>query len=249
MRLAAPLALGLCAVIGLGACGTRQEQGGIPDLAGIWVPDAGQAEPWPAQLPLTPVAREAMARFDAREHDPTTFCMPLGTPRNMLQTEYPLEIIQTPERVVIVVQPNLANTEVRRIPLDSALPEAPDPSWFGTSRGRWEGSTLVVETIGLRQDAPISGDGITHSAELRVVERFSVSRDADGERVLIDEIEMHDPQAFDAPLKTRRQFVSVPHRRQHVKEIRSKQGIEALQHGSSFLALDSSARRGVCHGR
>jgi hypothetical protein len=136
--------------------------------------------------------------------------MPLGTPRNMLQTEYPIEIVQTPERIVIVVQPNLANAEVRRIPLGSPLPDSPDPSWYGTSRGRWEGSTLVVETIGLRPDAPISGDGITHSAALRVVERFSVTRNDQGQRVLVDEIELHDPQAFESPLKTRRQFASAP---------------------------------------
>jgi len=204
----ASLALGL--VIIAGGCG-RQQAGGIPDLAGVWIPDPQGAEAWPAELPLTPAAREAMARFDPAEHDPTTFCMPLGTPRNMLQTEYPIEIAQTPQRVVIVVQPNLANAEVRRIHLDNPLPDEPDPSWFGTSRGRWEGATLVVEAIGLRPDAPITGQGLTHSAQLRVVERFSVTRDDQGQRVLVDEIELHDPQAYEAPLKTRRRFVWAPH--------------------------------------
>jgi hypothetical protein len=128
----------------------------------------------------------------------------------MLQTEYPIEIVQTPQRIVMIVQPNLANAEVRRIPLGSALPESPDPSWYGTSRGRWEGATLVVDTIGLRPDAPISSHGLTHGAELRVVERFSVSRNDQGQRVLVDEIELHDPQAFETPLKTRRQFVAAP---------------------------------------
>jgi hypothetical protein len=210
MRFARSLALGLVIVAGVSGCGQRQQEADVPDLAGIWLPDAYGAEPWPAQLPLTPVAREAMARFVPAEHDPTTFCMPLGTPRNMLQTGYPIEIVQTPQRIVIVVQPNLANTEVRRIPLGSPLPDSPDPSWYGTSRGRWEGSTLVVETIGLRPDAPIGGHGLTHSAELRVVERFSVTRNDQGQRVLVDEIELHDPHAYETPLKTRRQFVSAP---------------------------------------
>jgi hypothetical protein len=206
---AASLALGLVLVAGLGGCG-QQQDAGLADLAGIWLPDPHGAEPWPAELPLTPAAREAMANFDPVEHDPTTFCMPLGTPRNMLQTEYPIEVAQTPERVVIVVQPNLANAEVRRIHLDSPFPDELDPSWFGTSRGRWEGSTLVVETIGLRPDAPVTAQGLTHSTDLRVVERFSVTRDEHGQRVLIDEIELHDPQAYEAPLKTRRKFVWAP---------------------------------------
>lgn len=210
MRSAPSLAMGVAILAGVVGCGSRQQDAGVPDLAGVWIPDAYGAEAWPAQLPLTPVARDAMAGFDPAKQDPTTFCMPLGTPRNILQTEYPIEVVQTPDRVLIVIQPNLANTEVRRIPLDSPLPDAPDPSWFGTSRGRWEGSTLVVETIGLRPDAPITGQGLTHSADLRVVERFTVTRNDQGQRVLVDEIELHDPQAYEAPIRTRRQFVSAP---------------------------------------
>jgi hypothetical protein len=210
MRIAHALVVALVMGAGVGGCGPRQQDAGVPDLSGMWLPDAYGADPWPAQLPLTPAAREAMTRFDPVEHDPVTFCMPLGTPRNMLQTEYPIEIAQTAERIAIVVQPNLANAEVRRILLGSPLPESPDPSWYGTSRGRWEGSTLVVETIGLRPDAPINSQGLTHSAQLRVVERFSVTRNDQGQRVLVDQIELHDPQAFETPLTTRRQFVSAP---------------------------------------
>lgn len=182
-----------------------------PDLAGTWLPDTSRAEPWPAQLPLTPTARSSMESFNPAEQDPTTFCMPLGTPRNMLQTEYPLEIAQTPQQIVMVLQPNLANAEVRRIPLDgSVLPESPDPSWFGTSRGRWEGTTLVVETAGLRPDALISGNGLRHSDELRVIERLSVVNDPERGRTLIDDIELHDAKAYQETLKTRRYFTWAP---------------------------------------
>ena len=184
---------------------------GPGDIAGVWLPDASRAEPWPAQLPLTATARSMMESFDPAEHDPTHFCMPLGTPRNMLQTEYPLEIVQTPHRILIVLQPNLANAEVRRIPVDgSALPESPDPSWFGTSRGRWEGATFVVETTGLRPDALVSGNGLRHSDALHVIERLSVVDDADHGRTLIDEIELRDPKAYAQPLKTRRYFAWAP---------------------------------------
>lgn len=184
---------------------------GTGDIAGVWLPDARRAEPWPTQLPLTATARSMMETFDPAEHDPTHFCMPLGTPRNMLQTEYPLEIVQTPHRILIVLQPNLANAEVRRIPVDgSALPESPDPSWFGTSRGRWEGATFVVETTGLRPDALVSGNGLRHSDALHVIERLSVVDDADHGRTLIDEIELRDPKAYVQPLKTRRYFAWAP---------------------------------------
>jgi hypothetical protein len=111
----------------------------------------------------------------------------------------------------MVLQPNLANSEVRRIRVDgSALPESPDPSWFGTSRGRWEGGTLVIETVGLRPDALVSGNGLRHSEALRVIERLSVVNDPERGRTLIDEIELQDSKAYREPLKTRRYFAWAP---------------------------------------
>ena len=195
------------------------------DIGGTWLPDPSRAEPWPAQLPLTPAARTMMESFNPAEADPIAFCMPLGTPRNMLQTEFPLEIVQTPQRVLMVLQPGLSNAEVRRIPVDgSALPDSPDPSWYGTSRGRWEGSTLVVETTGLRPDAPVSGNGLRHSEQLRVIERLSVVEDAEHGRTLIDDIELRDPKAYEQPLKTRRYFAWAPH-----AELREPTGCIELQ--------------------
>jgi hypothetical protein len=184
------------------------------DFSGTWLPDARRAAAWPAALPLAPAARRFMEAFDATVSDPTTFCMPFGTPRNMLQTGYPLEIVQTPRRLVMVIQPNLANAEVRRIRLDGhELPEAPEPSWFGSSRGRWEGATLVIETIGLREDALVSENGLPHSGQLRVVERLRIENDRAHGRVLVDDIELHDPHAYLQPLKTRRYFAWAPQAR------------------------------------
>ncbi len=140
--------------------------------------------------------------------------MPFGTPRNMLQTGYPLEIAQTPYRLVMMIQPNLANAEVRRIPLDgTALPESPEPSWFGTSRGHWDGATLVIETIGLREDAIVSENGLPHSGRLRVIERLRVVNDSAHGKVLVDDIELHDPQAYTGPIRTRRYYSWAPNAR------------------------------------
>jgi hypothetical protein len=190
-------------------------QAAVPtDFSGTWLPDARRAESWPATLPLTPAARDFMARFDPTVSDPTTMCMPFGTPRNMLQTQYPLEIVQTPQRLVMVIQPNLANAEVRRIALDGrALAPAPEPSWFGTSSGRWESGALVIETTGLREDAIISENGLPHSAALRVIERLRIVKDREHGKVLIDDIELRDSQAYTAALKTRRYYSWAPNAR------------------------------------
>jgi hypothetical protein len=181
-----------------------------PDLTGIWLPDESRAQPWPARLPLTPAARSFMEKFDPASHDPASFCMPFGTPRNMMQTQYPMQIVQTPQRLVMVLQPDLANAEVRRVPFGATLPKEPDPSWFGTSSGRWEGTTLIIETIGLRDDSLISSLGIPHSDKLRVIERLSIANDPARGKVLVDDIELQDSSAYVEPLRTRRYFVLAP---------------------------------------
>lgn len=208
--------------VALAVCGTAEPklaqgaaQAAPPvDFTGTWLPDARRAPAWPAQLPLVPAARRLMDSFDPTASDSTTFCMPFGTPRNMLQTEYPLEIVQTPQRLVMVLQPNLANAEVRRIWLDGrALPASPEPSWFGTSRGHWEGSTLVIETVGLRADAIVSQNGLPHSADLRVIEHLRIVNDQGHGKVLVDDIELRDSKAYQQPIRTRRYYSWAPQAR------------------------------------
>ena len=52
------------------------------------------------------------------------------------------------------------------------LPKDPDPSWYGYSVGKWDGDTLVVDTIGFNNKSWIDGNGHPHSDEMHVVERY-----------------------------------------------------------------------------
>jgi hypothetical protein len=191
--------------------GVAQPAFAAPDFSGVWLPDASRASPWPAALPLTPAARTQMAAFDPATRDPTKFCMPYGTPRNVLAANAPLEIVQTPARLTMLIESDLSNVETRRVYLDGrALPSEPDPSWFGTSVGRWEGNTLVIETVGIETDVILSESGLPHSESLRVTERLSVVQDAARGRVLVDELTLTDPDAYLQPLKTKRYFTWAP---------------------------------------
>ena len=82
-----------------------------------------------------------------------------------------MQIFQTPDHVVIVQQ---RNTDTRIIPLDGR-PRLPQNvrQWYGNSRGRWEGNTLVVETTQFNDPAPAT-HFLGSTDALRLVERFTV---------------------------------------------------------------------------
>ena len=99
------------------------------------------------------------------------------------------QIVQTDDHVLIV---NEMVHETRIIPLDGR-PFPPDEirQWRGSSRGHWEGDTLVVETRNRRADTPFRGS----SENMRLTERFT--RVAD--EVLLYEFTVNDPEAFTQP--------------------------------------------------
>jgi hypothetical protein len=94
-------------------------------------------------------------------------CKPLGIPQTYI-TPYPFQIVHTPKLMVIVYEYPMA---VRFVPLDGrAQPVDPDPSWMGTSVGRWDGDAVVIEAIGFNDKTEVHG--FMHTEALRVVERF-----------------------------------------------------------------------------
>ena len=96
-----------------------------------------------------------------------TDCKPLGIPQTYI-TRYPFQIVQTPKLIVQIFEyPNA----IRMIPLDGR-PQAvdPDPTWMGNAVGRWDGDTLVVDSIGFNDKTEVHG--FMHTADLHVVERF-----------------------------------------------------------------------------
>ena len=80
-------------------------------------------------------------------------------------------IIQTPNVFAV----NIESIDYRVIYTDGrGHPEdmLDYPEWMGHSIGRWEGDTLVVDTIGMREETWLDTAGFGHSAQLRLTERF-----------------------------------------------------------------------------
>ena len=120
-------------------------------------------------------------------------CDPIGFPRVMFYDAYPTEIIQVPGRIIEFFDYFYVH---RTIWMDGReLPRDPDPTWYGVSVGKWEGDTLVVETVGFNDRTWIDDDGHPHSEDMRVEERYH--------RIDHDNMELNmtiiDPKAYTQP--------------------------------------------------
>jgi len=175
-----------------GAAGAR---GAAPPAA----PRAGGAARGGAAAPqLTPAYAAKKREIDGRGAEDTDAanCLPPGMPGVMGQP-YPYEFLLTPGKVTIIGE---AYMQVRHVYTDGRpLPADPDPTFNGTSIGRWEGDTLVVETVGLSPSTMMTRN-TPHSDKMKVVERFRLT----GPDTMSVETTVTDPEALTAPWTTTR---------------------------------------------
>ena len=147
-------------------------------------------------LSLTPEAQALRTAYQAvrREDNETANCLPPGMPGIMGQP-YPMEFLLTPGKVTIVIE---AYTQVRHIYTDGRpLPADPNPEFHGNSVGRWEGDTLVVETVGFSPLTSITA-GVPFSDKGRIVERFRLT----GPDTMTIETTITDPVMLTEPYTT-----------------------------------------------
>jgi hypothetical protein len=124
---------------------------------------------------------------------PHSSCTPAGVPGYHLYGFQPLYFVQTPKQVVMIYS---NDQQVRRVYLDVPHSASPKPSWYGESVGRYEGDTLVVDTIGLNDRTFVDNFRTPHTDKLHVVERFKL---VDGGKAMQVNITFEDADAFNAP--------------------------------------------------
>jgi hypothetical protein len=190
---------------------------GKPDLSGIW---QAAAEPRglglfglgespnskyfrdilsdfkPGEEPLTPAGAEIMRRHSqpGGPLSPSLNCLPDGVPHADLLPE-PFKIIQTPGVTLMLYE---VETTFRQIFTDGRkqLTDPQQPSWMGYSVGKWDGDTLVVDTVGFNDLSWLDARGHGHSEEMRVEERFH-RRDFGHMDVAVT---ITDPKTFTKPV-------------------------------------------------
>lgn len=156
----------------------------------IYAPDVGLAVP--GGLPFQPWAAELKKHRQEHEIDPHVRCLPSNFPR-MFTLPHITKFVETPKLLLLI---NEYNASYRQIFLDGRpLPVDPQPSWNGYSTAHWEGDTLVVRTIGFRDDLWMDMTGTPLTSAAAVTERF---RRPDFGRLEIDAT-IDDPKAYTRP--------------------------------------------------
>jgi hypothetical protein len=180
---------------------TPRTLGGTPDLSGIWLPgpdlepEVVPLQPWAAAL-----ARERAGRVG---DDPRAQCLPSGVVcTNALDLA---KFVQTPAVLIMLVEGS--SPGIRQVFLDGrSHPADLQPTWMGYSVGRWDGDTLVVETIGFNDKAWLDISGLPQTERLRVTERFH-RRDLGHLELLIT---IDDPGAYTRAWTIRRLLQLAP---------------------------------------
>ena len=168
------------------------------DISGMWrfdFPPKSKDE-----APLTPAAAEALkAHKDAQEHGQVRSaanmkCLPPGMPV-MMELRPLIQFVQAPGRIIALSE----NSPIPRyIYLDQKeQPKEVDPSWNGHSIGKWDGDTLVVDTISFEERSNrLNLAGISHSPMLHITERIHLD---ENRQVLYDDMTFEDPATFTKP--------------------------------------------------
>ena len=177
---------------------------GTVDLSGVWV--LSGSPDLPSDPSYQPAAQKLYAERKASKgkDDPAAFCLPNGLVR---VTPYPYKIVQAPKMVVVLSEGNTHS--FRRLFLDGRPHPKDvndDPSYTGDSIGKWEGDTLVIDTVGFNDKTWLDSTGKPHSDALHVVERY---RRTDLGHLEV-QYTVEDAKAFTKPYSFKRVFTLAP---------------------------------------
>ena len=152
---------------------------------GIDIPGGLPYQPW-----LVPIVKERTDNL--AKDDPHIKCLP----DNFLRAyglPHLLKFVHTPNLLVVL---NEMNAGYRQVFTDGRpLPQDPTPTWQGYSSAKWSGDTLVIDTIGLRDDTWIDwiGSVVTEAAKVRE----QIRRPDFGHMEI--QVTVDDPKAYTKP--------------------------------------------------
>ena len=241
----------VCLLPGSTASIRAQETPAHPDFSGVYYPfnpDAAPAAPRGAGTPPRPVrvidgregrpatapklAPEYLAKWEAMRQsrmagesdtDPNANCLSAGMP-GMMSMGYGMEIQQTKDKVSMYGE---LNDVYRRIYLDGRKPSQrtlDDPTFGGYSVGHWEGDTLVVDTVAIREDTLLDLFS-PHSDQLTVHERIRFTSPG----ILENRITSTDPKALLEPFTQIRMYRKASPPNDELREFSCAEGLTSVK--------------------
>ena len=149
---------------------------GKPDFSGVWqsprMADVTQDMPCckgVKELPFTPWGKQQWDSYDAAKGDYTGSCLPFGLLRSV-GGPHPIQIVQNDKYLAMLFE---QNSWFHVTPIDGRPHlKDPDPTWFGSSVGHWEGDTLVIDSIAFNGKIKADTNGHPVSEQLHTIERF-----------------------------------------------------------------------------
>ncbi len=237
----------------------------LPDFSGVWtrapepefLPVPGDKEGKPiTKLPVTgpdageiiagnwdnpfllPWAREVVKNNAVAEmrlqhiYQADDSCWPVAVPQ-ILNLREAVQFVQTKDKLLIVYQ---RDHLFRQIRFNQKHPENLKPSWFGDSVGRFEGETLVVDTIGIKTHklSVVDTWGTPHTDKLHVTERYRLIDDVKGKGIEFT-IRVEDPGAFAMPWTAMGYYR--PNRLPELMEVVCAENNRDFHEGSTFGTL------------
>jgi L-ascorbate metabolism protein UlaG (beta-lactamase superfamily) len=166
------------------------------DFNGVWSAVGAQQDITANLLPgeevsLTPFGAEQYNKIDEAD-SPAYKCEPYG-PTRIMSSALPFMIFQQDKMIGMAFE----HIDYRLIYMNGKHPDdiLDYPEWEGNSIGRWDGDSLVVDTIGMREESWLDSFGLQHSGKMHMVERYTkTSPDTYIWKVTID-----DPVYFTKP--------------------------------------------------
>ena len=212
LNLQSPLrrnALALCAVALGSALAFAESAPASPDLTGVYqsisadtvltggLKNSGS----PAAVPLTSSARDQMKSVDPKT-DPGRLCLPIGPFRMMASDRVKIELAPGPGYWVMLFE-DISHGHMRVIYMKRDHPAKFEPAWVGDSVGRWDGSTLAIDSTGFSDRVWLNEAGAQHSESLHLIERI---RPILGGKYLEYKVTAEDPKALTKPYTYTRYF-------------------------------------------
>jgi hypothetical protein len=234
---------------------------GKPDMTGVWQYGTGRIGKWeevnnnggfggaggePTPNPVEPAreqlsyqpwaAEKVLESYNRRAiDDPIARCLLPGVPRaTSLSGLFPMQIVQSPKQVIFLYEVFHA---YRVVPIASEHPDDVVPSYMGDSIAKWDGDTLVVDTIGLNDETWIGATGTFHSDQMHVTERY---KRADYNTIQYEAV-IDDPKVLTKPWTQRSTIMLREGTR--LREYECLQNNEDLQHYEKLLKDESVFRR------